>query len=167
MDAKPVLKKRRPAWLLGLLGVACGHGPAPCPTPESIPVIVHAADQLNPDEGGQALPTTIRLYQLKDMGRLSSATLEQMLENDRAFLGDDLLSSKEITLYPGEAVKPILDRREGASFLAVVAFFRHPQGAGWRATSRLPPPDPFQCHAQPGAKAWLGFALVDNQIKSK
>lgn len=167
MDAKPVGKSTRPAWLLGLLGVACGHGPAPCPAPEFIPVIVRAGDQLNSGEGGQALPTTIRLYQLKDTGRLSSATLEQMLENDRALLGDDLLSSQEITLYPGEAVKPILDRREGATFLAVVAFFRHPQGDGWRATSRLPPPDPFQCHAQPGPKAWLGFALVDSQIIAK
>jgi type VI secretion system protein VasD len=155
---------KNPAWLFGLLGVACGHGPAPCPAPESIPVILRAGDQLNSDESGQALPTTIRLYQLKDAGRLSTATLEQMLENDRALLGEDLLSVKEITLYPGEAIKPVLDRRDGATTLAVVAFFLHPKGSGWRAASPLPPPDPFHCHAQ---RSSFGFALVDGQINVK
>jgi type VI secretion system VasD/TssJ family lipoprotein len=158
--------KRRPAWLLGLLWAACGHAPAPCPGPESIPVILRAGDRLNVGDGGQALPTTVRLYQLKDVGRLASATLEQMLENDRATLAGDLLSVREITLYPGEAAKPLLDRREGADFLAVVAFFHHPAGNGWRAVSKLPPVDAAHCHAQADGRPWFRFALLENQINA-
>ena len=145
---------KMPVWLLGLLWPACGHAPAPCPGPESIPVILHAGDRLNADEAGQALPTTVRLYQLKDVGRLATATVDQMLESDRAVLGEDLLSVREFTLYPGEA------------FLAVVAFFRHPVGSGWRAASKLPPVDPCHCHAQADEqrRPWFRYALLESQI---
>jgi type VI secretion system protein VasD len=155
-----------PVWVLGLFAVACGHAPAPCPAPEAIPVILRAGDRLNADDDGQALPTTVRLYQLKDLGRLATATLDQMLDNDRAVLADDLLSVSEITLYPGEASKPVLDRREGAGFLAVVAFFRHPIGAGWRAASKLPPRDGSPCATEPveQRRPWFRYALRENQI---
>jgi type VI secretion system protein VasD len=162
------LAGKKPFWLLGLLGISCGHAPTPCPTPESIPVILRAGDRLNADQGGPALPTTVRLYQLKDVGRLATASLEQMLENDRATLGEDLLSVREITLYPGEAAKPLLDRREGAAFLAVVAFFRHPVGSGWRVADKLPAPNADHCHAEADGhgRPWFRFALSESQINS-
>jgi type VI secretion system VasD/TssJ family lipoprotein len=151
-------------WVLGLLGVACGHTPPPCPAPQAIPVILRAGDRLNADDSGQALPTTVRLYQLKDVGRLAATTLDQMLENDRAVLGDDLLSVSELTLYPGEASKPVLDRREGAAFLAVVVLFRRPVGSGWRAASKLPPIDVSPCHTEEQRHPWFRYALLENQI---
>ncbi len=89
-----------------------------------------------------------------------------MLENDRATLAGDLLSVREIILYPGEAAKPLLDRREGAAFLAVVAFFHHPAGGGWRAVSKLPPVDAAHCHAQANGRPWFGFALLENHINA-
>lgn len=158
-----------PAWLLGLLCAACGHAPvpAPCPAPEYIPVILSAGERLNADVNGQALPTTVRLYQLKDVGRLATATLEEMLEDERAALGEDLLSVREITLYPGDAAKPLLDRREGAAFLAVVAFFRRPVGSGWRAVNKLPPVDAAHCHSDRDARPWFRYGLLENQISAQ
>jgi type VI secretion system protein VasD len=173
MVAKSVDKTTGPAWrfiwVLGLAWAACGHGPSPCPTAEPIAVILRAGDRLNPGDNGESLATTVRLYQLKDVGRLATASLEQLLDDDRAVLGEDLVSVREITLYPGDAAKPLLDRREGAAFLAVVAFFRHPDGSSWRAASKLPPADAFHCHAQtegPGPRPSFRFALLESQINS-
>jgi len=85
----------------------------------------------------------VRLYQLKDVSKLQAASLEQLLDNDRAVLGDDLVSVKEITLYPDEGATPAIDRRErGPGFFAVVAFFRHPAGAQCGVASKLAPRSP-------------------------
>ena len=156
--------------LAGAASLSCAHTPSPCPTPEPIRVGVRASDRLNPGESGESLSTTVRLYQLKDASKLQAASLEQILDNDRAVLGDDLVSVKEITLYPGEAATPSLNRREGATILAVVAFFRHPSGSAWRVASKLAPPDAQYCHAPGGgnaeaARPALRFGLQDSRVE--
>jgi type VI secretion system VasD/TssJ family lipoprotein len=156
--------------LAGAALLSCAHTPLPCPTPEPIRVSIRASDRLNPGENGESLATTVRLYQLKDAGKLQTANLEQILDNDRAVLADDLVSVKEITLYPGDVVTPSLDRREGALIVAVVAFFRHPSGASWRVASKLAPPDAQYCHAPTGgdaeaARSVLRIGLVDSRVE--
>jgi type VI secretion system VasD/TssJ family lipoprotein len=150
--------------VLGLLAapLSCAHTPLPCPPLEIIHVSIRASDRLNPGESGESLVTTVRLYQLKDVSKLQAASLEQILDNDRAVLGD--------TLYPGEAATPSLSRREGAPFLALVAFFRQPAGSAWRVVSRLAAPDAGYCHAPGGgdaeaARLALRFGLVDSRIE--
>ena len=168
--------------LAGAAPLACGHGPAPtpppapppapapCPGPEPIRVGIRASDRLNPGENGESLSTTVRVYQLKDAGKLESATLEQILDNDRAVLADDLVSVSELTLYPGETATPSIGRREGGAYLAVVAFFRHPSGSAWRVVSRMPPPDAQYCHTPDGGSAEaarfaLHFGLVETRVE--
>ena len=58
---------------------------------EPIRVSIRASHRLNPDENGESLATTVRLYQLKDVGKLQAASLEPILDNDWAVLGDDLV----------------------------------------------------------------------------
>jgi len=161
--------RKQAARLAGMLAAAasCAHAPSPCPTPEPIGVILRAADHLNPGDDGESLATTVRLYQLRDVSKLAAASLEQVLDNDRAVLGEDLVSVKEITLYPGEAARPSLSRREGAAFLALVVFFRQPEGSAWRVAGKLAPPDPLYCHAAAEGEARqpaFRFALVENHV---
>ena len=156
--------------LAGAAWLSCAHAPGPCPTPEPVRVSIRAAGRLNPSESGESLATTVRLYQLKDVSKLQAASMEQILDNDRAVLGDDLVSVKEVTLYPGEAATTALSRREGAPFLALVAFFRQPSGSAWRVASRLAAPDAGYCHAPGGgdaeaARLALRFGLVDSRIE--
>ncbi len=150
----------------------CAHAPAstPCTSPEPIPVTIRASAGVNPDDKGQPLATTVRVYQLKETVRLADASLEQILDDDRAVLADDVLSVNELTLYPGETNQPPLLRKEGAAYVAVVAFFRNPAGSSWRAITRLGPPDPQHCGADgkgaPGsAKRGLLVELNDNRIE--
>jgi type VI secretion system VasD/TssJ family lipoprotein len=156
--------------LAGAAALSCAHAPVPCPMPEPVRVSISAAARLNPSENGESLATTVRLYQLKDVSKLQAASLEQILDNDRAVLGDDLVSVKEITLYPGEAATPSLSRHEGALFFGVVAFFRHASGSEWRVASKLAPADVQYCHAPGGgdaqaARSALRFGLVESRVE--
>ena len=151
----------------------CAHPPpSPCTTPEPIRISLVASTRLNPGENGESLATTLRIYQLKDTGKLIESSLDRMLDGDRAVLGDDFVSVQELTLYPGDKVAPAVVRSEGATYLAVVAFFRRPNGASWRAIRKLPPPDPQFCHgtvATPAALAasQLKFVLEDSRVDMK
>jgi type VI secretion system VasD/TssJ family lipoprotein len=136
--------------------------------PEPINLNLRASEHVNPGEHGESLATTVRIYQLKDASKFAVTGFEQMLDDDRAAFGEDLIAVKELTLYPGEALSPSLDRREGALFLAVAAFFRHPSGPDWRVTSKLAPPNPDYCHPSAGKTATRPtptFTLVDSHIQ--
>ena len=158
------------------VSTSCGHPPQPppqplppCPGVEPIDLDIRASGRLNLGEKGESLATTVRLYQLRDLNRLSAATLEQVLDDERTALAEELVSSKEIIFYPGEVTRLSLDRRDGALYVAVVAFFRHPTGSAWRVATKLDPPNPQYCHA-PGDKAagptkpGLRFGLVENRV---
>jgi type VI secretion system VasD/TssJ family lipoprotein len=153
---------------------ACGHTPlpppAPCTAPEPIVLAIHASAGVNPDDKGQPLATTVRVYQLKETARLADASLEQILDSDRTVLADDLLSVNELTLYPGESSQPALVRKDGAAYVALVAFFRDSVGSNWRALSKLEAPNPQHCGADgkgaPGsALRRLTVELNENRIE--
>ena len=128
-----------------------------------------ASPRLNPGEHGESLPTLVRVYQLKDTTKLVEASIDQILDGDRALLGEDIVSMQELTLYPGERNAPVMVRGEAATSLAVVAMFRRPVGPSWRAIRKLPAPDPQHCHgtvATPAAlaAAQLKFTLEDSRV---
>jgi type VI secretion system protein VasD len=167
---KTCLKSAVLAGAVAAVG-ACSHPqpPSPCTTPEPLRVSLTASTRVNPGESGESLPTTVRLYQLKDTAKLVESTLDRILDGDKAVLGEDLVSMQELTVYPGERHAPAMIRGEGATVLAVVAMFRRPVGPSWRAIRKLPPPDPQHCHgtvATPAALAasQLKFTLEDSRV---
>jgi len=172
---KTSLKSAVLASAFATLG-ACAHTPppppsppSPCATPEPIRMNLTASPRLNPGENGESLATTVRIYQLKDTGKLVESSLDRILDGDRAVLGEDFVAAQEITLYPGERAAPAMVRGEGAAYLAVVAMFRRPVGPSWRAIRKLPPPDPQHCHGTVGTPAGLAasqlkFTLEDSRV---
>jgi len=172
---KTSLKSAVLASAVAALG-ACAHEPAappappsPCTTPEPVRLSLTASMRLNPGENGESLATTVRIYQLKDTGKLIEASLDRILDGDRAVLGEDFVSVQELTLYPGEKAAPVMVRGEGATSLAVVAMFRRPVGPSWRAIRKLPAPDPQHCHAKvttPAAMAasQMKFTLEESRV---
>jgi type VI secretion system protein VasD len=141
--------------LLYLLGVAsCAsaqrqEGPLP-----PVEITVEASARLNPDEDGQSLPTSIRLYQLRSPGRLEAAEFDQLYRREKEILADDLLHVDEVTVSPGEKVRKQLVREPGARALAAVAVVRRPSGTAWRAVVELPP----------GSSAPIVFAVEDFRV---
>jgi type VI secretion system VasD/TssJ family lipoprotein len=146
--------------------------PSPCTTPEPIRLLLTASPRLNPDENGQSLATTVRIYQLRATGKLVESSIDRLLDNDRAVLAEDLVAAQELTLYPGERAAPVMVRGEGAAYVAVVAMFRRPDGPSWRAIRQLLPPNPQHCHGtaatpQAMAAALLRFTLEDNRVEMR
>lgn len=132
--------------VLGVLG-ACASTPAPPAksSPEKCPVLdprvsISAGQRVNPSAEGEGRPVQVRVYQLKSDAKLRNATFEEIWQNDRETLADDLNSVAEHTLFPGETKVLPLKRDPEANFVALVALFREPQGKDWFVSYELLPP---------------------------
>jgi type VI secretion system VasD/TssJ family lipoprotein len=161
-----------PAAIIG----SCSHTPppaasaaAPCPEPEALRLQVRAGDRLNPGEKSEPLATVVRVYQLKDAGKLTEAGFEEMLDRPKEVLGEELVEAKELTINPSERLQPAFARAAGASYLGVVALFRQPSGTSWRALARLPQADPHHCHpdtrGQKRGSPVLQVVLDENRVE--
>jgi len=127
-------------------------GPAP------IFVTVTAAARLNPDEQGRALPTVVRVYQLKGEAKVAGAALEDLYRRPKETLGDDLLQVDELVVAPGETESKTYARQREAQVLAVAAVVRRPAGSSWLSVSKLP---------AAGKLAEFTFALEDYRIERR
>src|SRR3990172_9243581 len=92
---------------------ACA-GPRGCGTPAPIELVISAERQLNPDEEGHSLPTTLRIYQLKGAEKLEPAEFDQIYRNEKETLGETLLRVDEIALSPGGSLRKLLPRDPAA-----------------------------------------------------
>jgi type VI secretion system protein VasD len=129
--------------LLGLASAAgCATGSRGEASPAPFDVTVEGAKRLNPDEEGQSLPTSVRLYQLRSSGKMEAAEFDQVYRKEKETLGEDFVHVDEVTVSPGEKVKKTILREPGARALAAVAVVRRPSGTTWRAIVELPSGSP-------------------------
>jgi type VI secretion system protein VasD len=91
-----------------------------------------AESNANPDPSGQPLSVIVRVYQLKDKGRLESADYTAILKSDTQALAGDLLENQERMLKPGALEVMEIRANPAANYLGIVALFRNPSGDGWR-----------------------------------
>ncbi len=93
---------------------------------------VNAAADINRDADGHPLSVVVRVYQLKDKGRLESAEYGALLKSDTLVLAGDLLESKERILQPGAQDILEINSKPETNYLGIVALFRNPSGDSWR-----------------------------------
>lgn len=86
------------------------------------------------DMAGLALPTQLRVYQLRDDTSLLEARYEQLLDPVAAILNADRLAEQTLVLKPGGREPLDVPLLPGARFIAVVALLREPGRApqDWR-----------------------------------
>jgi type VI secretion system protein VasD len=150
-----------------LLAAACGHSPPPAPCKaEPLGLHIEAAPQVNLDEKGKPLPTTLRIYQLKDTAKLDVATFDDLLDHDKDTLGSDLVSAQEVVINPGERIDPTIVRQADADFVGVMALFRNPAGTFWRLARPLPTANPEHCR-QSNKAGGLRFHLEENRVENR
>jgi type VI secretion system protein VasD len=100
--------------------------------PVRVNMVLAAAPNVNPDSSGQALSVVVRVYQLKDKGRLEAADFNAVWKSDRDILSDDFLDLQEYVVQPG--AQELLEIRANplAAYLGVVALFQNHTGNTWR-----------------------------------
>ncbi len=117
-------------WLLVCAGLffvtACPKEPA------RVNISLAATSNINPDPSGQALSVVVRVYQLKDKGRLEAADYNSILKSDRETLSDDFLDRQERVVQPGTQEMLEIKANPAAAYIGVVALFRNPSGESWR-----------------------------------
>ncbi len=104
-----------------------------CPKePARVNMVLAAAANVNTDPGGQPLSVVVRVYQLKDKGRLEAADYNAIWKADRETLSDDFLDRQERIVQPGTQEMLEVKANPMAAYLGVVALFRNPSGDSWR-----------------------------------
>jgi type VI secretion system protein VasD len=130
--------------------------PAPAKEPEPCDVQVvtldiYASDNINPNENGNPRPVVVRLYQLQNDVRMTNATYDQILQNEKETLADDMLKADDVEVYPNDLVEIKFERVKTASTLAGVAFFHGPKGTSWKTFYEFPlPPGEVKCAGRAG-----------------
>lgn len=137
------LQRARCASSLFLLVVWSGCGrwsSAPSAAPCTLParVLLSASERINPDSGGAALPTVVRVYQLLGVARLEESDFAAIWETPVPALGPDLLAARELTMFPGQSSSVELALEPKVKFLVAVAIFRVPTATQWRSIVPLP-----------------------------
>ncbi len=129
---------RRGTWVKAALLVALVL-PAGCAwfggggdKPTAVDVTITAAQRLNPDERGEALPTMFRMYLLGSAAKADSAPYEDLYRGEKETLGEDVLAMDELVLSPGETVTKRIAADKPARALLVLGVFRRPTGTSWR-----------------------------------
>jgi type VI secretion system protein VasD len=123
-----------------LAGLGCGGSKPPPPTACTLPskVKLEATERINPNSAGEALPTQVRLYQLKEIVKVEEADFAAIWETPKETLADDLVQVQEFTLFPGQSELVDVALAPSARYLVGVAIFRRPTGNQWRSVIPLP-----------------------------
>lgn len=115
---------------------ACTVTPASEKT-TSLAFTLDADDEINTNESDVPSPVVVRIYELKATSAFEQASFFELLDNDTAKLGPDLVAKREFELKPGE--KKIFTRETPSAtrHIGVIAGFRQISAAEWRATADL------------------------------
>ncbi|WP_380177480.1 type VI secretion system lipoprotein TssJ [Kalamiella sp. sgz302252] len=95
---------------------------------------LRAREAINNNDGGVALSTVIRVYQLKDRKAFDSTDYPSLFADDSQALKADLLAERDVRLLPGGAVLLDMPMEEKAQYVAVAGMFISPdqQKDNWR-----------------------------------
>ncbi|MCX8967337.1 type VI secretion system lipoprotein TssJ [Erwinia psidii] len=95
---------------------------------------IRAHEAVNNNDGGVALSTVVRIYQLKDKKSFDSTDYPSLFKADSHAIKTDLVAEKDIRLQPGGAVTVDMPMEEGAQYVAVAGMFMSPDHANntWR-----------------------------------
>lgn len=99
---------------------------------------ISASADVNPDFHGKASPIFFKLYELTSDTTFTTATFNQLYNDDKATLGEALRGSQEVSLAPGQRITISREFEDGSAYVGVLAAFQNIDAAQWRATAPVP-----------------------------
>ncbi|MEP9377940.1 type VI secretion system lipoprotein TssJ [Aquabacter sp. CN5-332] len=119
-------------------GACASPGPPP-PVVTPAKLTIRADENINPNQSGVPSPTVIKLYDLKAQTNFMAASFFELLDNDIARLGPEMLSKQEIEILPGTTKEVDHEITGDVKYLGVIAGFRDISAAQWRSIVELTP----------------------------
>jgi type VI secretion system protein VasD len=98
--------------------------------PSSVKLRLHAGDQLNSKVRGSSLSVVVKIYKLKGYDNFIQLGYDAFTQPQ--LRSEDILSSRELVLRPGQRYEVEEPLPPGATHLAVVALFAAPEEFRWR-----------------------------------
>ena len=137
---------------LGPIAMGCAAPPAPpkkvCDK-QFVTLQIYGSGTVNPNENGNPRPVSVRLYQLGSDLKLQNARYDDILLKDKETLGEDIVKSDDVTVYPNDLVEIKFERDKAAEYLGGVAYFHEPRGQAWKTFYEFPPiPGEGNCAAK-------------------
>lgn len=96
----------------------------------SVQLRIHAGEQLNSANRGQALSLVLKLYKLKTYEDFARRPYDAFTRSEP--LSDDVIASREVVLLPGQRYEVNEPLPQGSNYLGVVALFAKPEEFRWR-----------------------------------
>jgi type VI secretion system protein VasD len=96
---------------------------------------------VNPNAEGRPSPVVVRVYQLKKQDAFMGAQFEPLYDDDKKALGDELVTTDQFRLAPGDAPRTIeVAFAPDTQFVGVLAAFRSvaDPSTTWRVAVRVP-----------------------------
>jgi len=127
---------------LPLLLVGCKEERPPC-EPDTVKwgvsLVIGAGTRVNPNDEGEALPTVVRVFQMR--GELAAEDIdpEQVFEVEKAEeLGEDFLAFDELLMAPSSSDLRTIPLKEEATHLMAAGLFRQTLGRTWYTLYEIP-----------------------------
>lgn len=154
---------RRIAVLIAALALAggCRLAPRSCAPGEPaalLRVTIRGGARINRDEASRALPTWVRVYQLRSGATFERAGVDALWGGDAEVLGAALVGVVERPVHPGEGAVIEVPLAAEATMIGAAALFRRPAGSSWRGLQPLPRPP--RCAAAEGPPAYESIEVV-------
>lgn len=99
------------------------------------------SEKLNPDINGRPSPIVVRLIELKHPVAFENADFFSLYQQPKDILSQDLVSTEELELRPGENRELKLTVQPGSRYVGVLAAYRDLPESSWRYVITLQPED--------------------------
>lgn len=174
---RPILAAPMPMALAAVLAMttaACKPKPPSCQPGEvewGVQMLIEAGAMINVGRDGQALPTVVRLYQVRGELVLDELDFKTVwAAEDTKALGDGFISVEEMTLYPGQRDQRVLPVESEATHIIAAAWFREPMGNTWFTSYEIPRRHPeVVCDRAPETRVYPNpclYVLLDRSLTS-
>jgi type VI secretion system protein VasD len=102
--------------------------------PIKVPLRIFAGENLNAGSGNRPIALVLKVYQLRDSNAFEQTGYNQFLDaaKEKTALGDDLISSHEVLVLPGQSYDLVETTQPTAAYIGVVALFQAPTSSRWR-----------------------------------
>ena len=134
--------------------------------PTKLDITIRAADDVNPNDQGQAAPIMVRVYELKSDEAFKQADFFTLQNTDKAALGADMLVKDEFIMRPGDSKTIRRKSYADTTAIGVLAAYRDLPNATWRQVYKLPdaPEAAWYRSVLPLPKAKLDIELRSKDI---